>query len=300
MIPREETGFFGSGGLLNDAVAAYTDTRLETKGVAFLVYAQDIIVHDDSFLGPVYSHIEKIPRRSGMETYTIKKGDTVAGLAAKFGLPVETIVSANGGVYELKERKKISIPNISGTVYKTNKEDTIEIIAEKFNVSAEGIKAANPGYEKILKTTGGNIVIPKEDEEREIIMSEYSENQLPFIRGFFALPAKGWNWGRLHSSNAVDIANVCGSPIYASATGIVIEESSEGSWNDGYGNYILIEHENKTQTRYAHNAKNLVEVGDVVLQGKKIALMGNTGNTQGITGCHVHFEVYGARNPFAL
>ena len=113
-----------------------------------------------------------------------------------------------------------------------------------------------------------------------------------------SIPTTGWNWAKLHNYNAVDIANACGTPIYSSAEGLVVE-SSNGDWNEGYGRYIVIEHPNNTKTKYAHNQKNLVSVGDYVAKGDQIAVIGNTGLTHGPTGCHLHFEVNGARNPFA-
>lgn len=117
---------------------------------------------------------------------------------------------------------------------------------------------------------------------------------------YFILPASGLNWGRLHFDNAVDIADLCGRPVKAAAEGLVIEEFSNSRWNNGYGNYVLIEHPNGTKTRYAHTLKNSVRLGDYVSQGQLIALIGNTGNAKGATGCHLHFEVLGAPNPFVI
>lgn len=122
--------------------------------------------------------------------------------------------------------------------------------------------------------------------------------RLPEIDGYFIMPTNGWNWGQLHYNNAVDIAGVCGSEVYAAQSGAVAEEAGEG-WNGGYGNYVAVEHPNGTKTLYAHTSKNLVTVGDLVMQGEVIALTGNTGNVNGETGCHLHFEVHGAENPFA-
>ena len=115
---------------------------------------------------------------------------------------------------------------------------------------------------------------------------------------YFILPAKGKNWGKLHPYNAVDIAGNCGVPIYASADGVVWSVSSDNSWNGGYGNFIVLNHSNGTRTKYAHTLKNFVEQGYMVSKGEQIALMGNSGNVSGDTGCHVHFEIYGAKNPF--
>ncbi len=123
-------------------------------------------------------------------------------------------------------------------------------------------------------------------------------NTLPDLGGYFSIPTSGWNWGHLHSYNAVDIANACGTPIYAAAEGTVAE-SNDGSWNDGYGSYIVINHPNNVSTKYSHNKKNFVSIGQYILRGDLIAYIGNTGNTHGPTGCHLHFEVRGAKNPFA-
>jgi len=117
---------------------------------------------------------------------------------------------------------------------------------------------------------------------------------------FFTLPAKGWNWGELHKENAIDIADQCGSPIYAAAEGLVIETIGNDLWNDGYGNYVVLEHPTGVKTRYAHTKENVVSVGNYVSQGEEIASIGNTGKSHGPSGCHLHFEVLGAKNPFAI
>ena len=67
-------------------------------------------------------------------------------------------------------------------------------------------------------------------------------------------------------------------------------------WNGGFGKYIKLIHTNGTETLYAHATKVLVSVGEAVARGQLIANMGTTGRS---TGCHLHFEVHGARNPLA-
>ena len=62
---------------------------------------------------------------------------------------------------------------------------------------------------------------------------------------------------------------------------------AEDSGN-GYGNYIIIDHQNGFKTLYGHNSELLVSVGDIVAKGDKIALSSNTGNS---TGPHLHFEI---------
>lgn len=91
--------------------------------------------------------------------------------------------------------------------------------------------------------------------------------------------------GKAAWHNGVDFAGKLGSKIIAVASGIVVESGER----NGYGGTININHGGGFQTRYAHNKKNLVNVGDVVKKGQVIALMGSTGRS---TGPHVHFEVY--------
>ncbi len=74
--------------------------------------------------------------------------------------------------------------------------------------------------------------------------------------------------------------------IVAAAAGTVIFSGNDSQ--NGYGNYVLIDHGEGLQTLYAHNERNLVQAGDTVQAGDLIALAGSTGNS---TGPHLHFEV---------
>lgn len=93
-----------------------------------------------------------------------------------------------------------------------------------------------------------------------------------------------WRWGKLHSG--VDLAVDEGTPVYAADNGKVIVAEDSGN---GYGNYIILDHQNGYKTLYGHNSELLVSVGDIVAKGDKIALSGNTGNS---TGPHLHFEIH--------
>ncbi|UJL35185.1 peptidoglycan DD-metalloendopeptidase family protein [Cylindrospermopsis raciborskii Cr2010] len=138
-----------------------------------------------------------------------------------------------------------------------------------------------------------DIYLPRNTEE---------ENNSPALTGHI-WPAKGvltsgygWRWGRMH--RGIDIANGVGTPIYASAPGRV----ERAGWNNGgYGLLVEIRHEDGSMTRYAHNSRILVRVGQEVQQGETIAAMGSTGFS---TGPHTHFEIHptgkGAVNPIAF
>ena len=80
----------------------------------------------------------------------------------------------------------------------------------------------------------------------------------------------------------------------ASCPGTVLVSRDSG-WNGGYGDYIVIQCSNGTQTVYGHLSKTEVSAGASVVQGQVIGLSGNTGRS---TGAHLHFEIRGATNPF--
>ena len=115
------------------------------------------------------------------------------------------------------------------------------------------------------------------------------------LGNYFMPPAGGYNWSRIHGRNGIDIANSCGTPIYAAAEWLVATSDGSG-YNGGFGKFIKIAHPNGTETLYAHATKLLIGAGEYAQRGQIIALMGSTGRS---TGCHLHFEVHGARNPLA-
>ena len=102
------------------------------------------------------------------------------------------------------------------------------------------------------------------------------------------LPAKGVitsefgiRNGRPHKG--IDISASVGEPIYAALDGKVAYVGTQR----GYGNVIILEHDNYVMTVYAHNESNLVRLGETVKKGQPIGTLGKTGST---TGPHLHFE----------
>lgn len=89
---------------------------------------------------------------------------------------------------------------------------------------------------------------------------------------------------RDHAHSGLDIAAPKGTPIKAAADGVVSYSGTLG----GYGNLIIIDHENGVQSYYGHCSKLYSNVGDTVTAGDVIAAVGSTGNS---TGNHLHFEI---------
>jgi len=259
------------------------------------------VLLDDSSLMASANPINSVtPTRDGLMIYKVQAGDTISKIAAKFDITTDSIFWANSGLrsYMIKPGQEIVILPVEGVLYETKTGDTLDSVVALYGVKAEEIKKFNPQLQEALAAAGSKIIIPYgRPLTKNNYVSRWTGDFLD-LGNYFAVPTMGWNWGQLHDYNAVDIANQCGTPVYAAAEGLVVKADDSG-WNDGYGNYIEIEHPNNTFTRYAHLEKILIEEGKYILQGAEIGLMGNTGNTHGPTGCHLHFEVHGAKNPFA-
>lgn len=96
--------------------------------------------------------------------------------------------------------------------------------------------------------------------------------------------------GRRKNHKGVDIPGPVGTPIYATADGVI----GRAQWVSGYGKYVEIEHGNAIQTRYGHLSAMNVVSGQRVRQGEIIGFMGSTGRS---TGSHLHYEVRIAGEP---
>jgi murein DD-endopeptidase MepM/ murein hydrolase activator NlpD len=127
--------------------------------------------------------------------------------------------------------------------------------------------------------------------------SKEADDEKPVSKTTFINPIPGGVLTqRIHDGNAVDFGAPIGTPVLASAAGTVLIAKGSG-YNGGYGNYIVINHSNGSQTLYGHLSQVSVSVGETVSQGQKIGLSGNSGKS---TGPHLHYKESntGARNTF--
>lgn len=239
-------------------------------------------------------------RGSQIATYTVQEGDTLSFIASDYGVSVNTIIWANNlrNADAIRLGMELKIPPVTGVVHKIKKGDTVSLIAKKYGVEEDKIVSFNG-----LPLSGDlqiddEIIVPGGKINTPSIPSQSSAKRfayLPTLSGYFMQPATGYSWGRIHGRNGVDIANSCGTPIYAAADGTVAIADTIG-YNGGFGKFIKINHPNGTETLYAHASRLLASVGEFVGRGQQIAAMGSSGRS---TGCHVHFEVHGAKNPLA-
>lgn len=141
----------------------------------------------------------------------------------------------------------------------------------------------------------GHVVNDRSDKltalETMMMQNKLSRRLLPSLppvhSGYYSSNF-GWRidpfTGQMAMHEGVDFVANAGTPVYASAGGVV----DYAGMDAGYGNMVEIDHGNNIVTRYAHASKVLVKVGQVVRRGQEIAEVGTTGRS---TGNHLHFEV---------
>ncbi|MDD5545084.1 MAG: LysM peptidoglycan-binding domain-containing M23 family metallopeptidase [Candidatus Pacebacteria bacterium] len=248
-------------------------------------------------------------QRHGTIVYKVKEGDTPGKIAAQFGINLNTVLWANGLKNNsiIKPDQELIILPVSGVRHIVKKGETLASLAKKYSASIEEIIAFNNLNSPENISENQELIIPG----GKISSSSGSSSSLaaglkpmaedvsswPNLSTFSYPTSGGYNKGVLHYYNAIDIINSCGSPIYAADSGIITEAKGNGSYNYGYGNLIKIQHYNGTVTVYGHLSDVLVKEGNKVEKGGLIGRMGDTGNSN---GCHLHFEVRGAQNPFVI
>lgn len=299
------TTSFGDSALY--LVALYTPLRISqdvgAKGGSDNLLDIESQVTDNTFM-PL-SLPSQEPGRKGITNYEVKLGDTVGSIASQFNLNATTVLWANGlsAGSRLKPGQNLKILPVDGIMYTVKKGDTLGSISLTYKVYTETIIDVNNLSSQGFIMIGQDLIIPGgvplPPRPKPLLgngsVAPSGEQILADVRGALVNPAPGGHLSQgLHYRNAVDLANSCGAPIVAAATGTVIKADTEG-WNGGFGKYVMMSHPSGFITVYGHMSQVLVLAGQSVSQGSRIGLIGQTGHA---TGCHVHFEVRGGINPF--
>jgi murein DD-endopeptidase MepM/ murein hydrolase activator NlpD len=228
--------------------------------------------------------------RSQTFNYIIESGDTISSLAEKFNVSIDTMLWSNDlkSTDILKAGDSLIILPVSGVLHLVSKNETLGQIAKDYGAKESEILSFNQMNNANSIFVGDLLIIPggEKPAQPRIIA------QQPIASSYFIQPTAGRITQGLHYYNAIDIANNCGTPIYAAASGTV---QRAGYISIG-GNRVQIIHPNGVVTYYGHLSQIMVAPGQSVVQGQEIGRMGTTGRS---TGCHLHFDVRGATNPLA-
>jgi murein DD-endopeptidase MepM/ murein hydrolase activator NlpD len=187
-------------------------------------------------------------------------------------------------------------------IYHTVKpKETLWRIAKTYGINLQTLAEINNIDEPAQLTVGKKLFIPGATEVKKIIVDLKDTSLPPSIikeKNDFIWPVQGKVVARFGVQDGlryegIDIAAPLGTPVKAVGEGVVVYEGSL----KGYGNLLIIKHENDFKTVYAYNYKNLVSFGQKVKKGDSIAEVGNTGR---YPDSRLHFQIRDkdqARNP---
>lgn len=257
---------------------------------------EDAEAFDDAIGGPTEEEAAFVVARvSGPQilTHVVQKGETLTRIAAQYGIDSNTILAANDLIDAnvLTVGQKLSILTEPGAIHSVKRGESLWEIARMYQTDIDTIARVNQLSDPGRIRPQQQLVIP--GVQAANIGSAIRSEQLLSADGkllrAFSWPVTGRisshygpRWGRMH--HGLDIAVNTGTPVKAAAKGRV---SFAGN-NGGYGLLVIIDHGNGVETRYAHNSRINVKVGQYVSRGDVVALSGNTGSS---TGPHVHFEI---------
>jgi lipoprotein NlpD len=195
------------------------------------------------------STIDPIPKNG---IYKVSHGDTLYSIAWRYGLDYRTLASRNhlNSPYYVQSGQSIYLTKEAPSRIKSAQEN-------------------NAGYASPI--TKPAVFITHKEPNASVATWRW--------------PAHGQVIGNFSSNNkGINISGYLGEPIYATAAGKVVYS---GRGLRGYGNLIIIKHNSKFLSAYAHNKTILVSEGEWVKSGQKIAEMGNTGSPRTL----LHFEI---------
>ncbi|WP_257347682.1 peptidoglycan DD-metalloendopeptidase family protein [Pseudalkalibacillus decolorationis] len=247
--------------------------------------------------------------------YEIKDGETKEEIAEQYDLSIDELYELNPNLKKndyIKPGKTLNVTAyepfakviVEGKVqreetipYKTEVKEDSSMPKGETETEQDGEEGSKEVLYSVTKVNGK--VTEEKKLSEEILSEPVTEITIKGTKiipshgtGSFHRPVAGGHisskmgmrWGSMHKG--IDFAGPSNRSILAADNGTVV---SAGFNDGGYGNKIVIDHNNGFKTIYAHLASISVSAGDTVQRGQKIGVMGSTGNS---TGVHLHFEVY--------
>nr|WP_202113776.1 MULTISPECIES: murein hydrolase activator NlpD [unclassified Gilliamella] len=274
--------------------AANTNTTHTTTSSNGTVVSNERIVYNRNY--------DDIPKGGYKgDTYTVKRGDTLFYIAWVTGNDYRSLAAKNN----IKEPFAVNVGQVldvsGGTVVVTQKTTTSHTTTTKTNSDDSSIAIGQTKTKPtITKTTTTSVTTtnpnqkPTTTETTETVTEPLdSTNNIPSASSSTSSVANiTWQWpskGKIiekfsNASKGIDISGSLGDKVMAAADGRVVYS---GSALPGYGNLIIIKHNDDYLTAYAHNQSILVKEQQTVRAGEQIATMGATGSSS----VRLHFEI---------
>ena len=234
--------------------------------------------------------------------YKVQDGDTVSGVASRFGIRSSYVSWNNADVTNansLSVGQTLQVPSVEGIIHSVRLGDTVSEIAARYDANARDIiefRANGLQGDPNRLREGSQILIPG-GRKVDIAPAIAPPRQPAVVAAAVAAPAAGgWAWpvrGLLTSAFGprhplgIDVAIPTGTPIVAASAGTV--SFVGGNPCCSYGYHIIIDNGAGYETLYGHLSNFAVKKGESVAAGQRIGFSGMTGNS---TGPHLHFELH--------
>ena len=237
-------------------------------------------------------------RSDRFTTHTVDDGESIADVATALGVSVSNLLASNrlfGG--EALQPGQVLYASSEGIVHVIQPGQTLTDIARSYAVPVETLTEANDLNPNSTIFAGDRVLIPGVTTSfwnNAVSLSRGVDSQ--FIRPLEGEMVSGFGWrvhpvlGNRHHHDGVDYDVPEGTTVHATASGEVYSYGEE----PGYGNLLIIEHENGFYSLYGHLADTFVFAGQYVEMGQAIAQSGNTGIS---SGPHLHFELRNREYP---
>lgn len=218
-----------------------------------------------------------------------KNAEAAIGQAQDLELELRLVADRNDEIFrQLEEALEVSVEPLD-SMFRAAGLDTDDLIESvRRGYSGMGgpltpISLSSMGGGPDPATLRANTILDRLDRINLYrIAAERAPFSMPVLDSYRFTSGFGTRWGRLHAG--LDFAAPVGTPIYATADGVV----TEAGWSSGYGRLIKIRHDFGLETRYGHLNAIRVDVGQRVSRGERIGDMGNSGRS---TGPHLHYEI---------
>ncbi len=252
--------------------------------------------------GDTKTFISEKPRSEVIE-YEVENGDTLSGIARKFGISTDTIKWANdiSNENQLKPGQTLKILPVSGVTHIVKSGDTLDSVAKKYSANAQAIvDFPFNGVPDDFSLKVGQVLVIPDGVPPEVKAPKPRPQPQYLAQGpgspvFSAPYGAQFIWPAAGSITqyfawyhpGIDIANRAAPGIAATDGGVVLV----AGWPDGmgYGNRVVLDHGNGYSSLYAHLSNIYVSVGQTVSRGQLIGQMGSTGRS---TGTHLHLEIH--------
>lgn len=260
-----------------NSVKVYKGDTLYSISRRYNVPIRDII--ETNRISPPYTlYVGQTIRLPSAKTHTVAHGDTLYSISKKYNVDITTLSKLNNlrSPFILSVGQKLALPASVGSSSYTTSES-----ASKYSTSTKKWTSKASSQKKYSS---------KSSSRTKVQPSKYRKNK-------FAWPVKGTiiskfgTIGKGRSNDGINIKAPLGTSVKSADAGKIVYAGNELK---GFGNLILIQHNDGWITAYAHNSKILVKKGQWVKKGHPIATVGSSG---GVNTPQLHFEVRSGKKP---